>query len=213
MIMKIRSILPMALALGLLASGCVEDVTAPPPPPTDAVLVHYWHFNALPEGTLANPIPADFSLLSGAAISYPGTGAGYMDRVDPGSDVNLQRGEPVGFGLRPRNPSNTRELLIVAPSTGYKEIVVQFAVTRTANGAPQEVFEYSTNGGGSWTAAGAPYDIGLDYALKTIDLKGVAGVDNNANLRFRIRFLGEGAAGGSGNNRLDNVTVEGVPLS
>lgn len=197
--------------VGLALTGCVADLLEPPPPPKESVLVHYWHFNALPEGTLTT-VPADVSLLSGAVMTYPGTGAGYMDRVDPGASVNLQLGQPAGFGLRPRNPANTRELLIVAPSTGYEKLVVRFAVMRSSNGAAQEIFEYSPNGGTSWTPVGNPYDIPLDFELKTIDLSSVDAVNNNANLRFRIRFVGVGADGSSGNNRLDNFTVDGVPL-
>ncbi len=198
-------------AVGVALAGCVDDPVAPPPPPTDAELIHYWHFNNLPEGTLTS-VPADFGAVAGGVITYPGTGAGYMDRVDPGSDLNNRMGQLAGFGLRPRNPSNTRELLVVAPSTGYRDVVVQFAVTRTANGATQEEFQYSTDGGGSWTRVGSVYDVQLEFTLMTFDLSGVAAVNNNPNLRFRILFLGETAAGSSGNNRFDNVTIEGVPL-
>jgi hypothetical protein len=205
-----RTLRIAAIGVALVAlSGCVADMLAPPPPPKNAVLMHYWHFNNLPEGTLTT-VPADFTVLSGT-ITYPGTGLGYMDRVDPGAAVNAQLGQPAGFGLRPRNPANTRELLIVAPSTGYEKLIVSFAAMRSSNGAAQEVFEYSANGGGTWTAVGNPYDIPLDFELKTINLSAIDAVNNNANLRFRIRFVGAGADGSSGNNRLDNLVVEGIP--
>ncbi|MDY0110498.1 MAG: CotH kinase family protein, partial [Candidatus Krumholzibacteria bacterium] len=42
--------------------------------------LHAWHFNDLPSGTLT-AVAADVSLLGGAVITYPGTGAGYLDRV------------------------------------------------------------------------------------------------------------------------------------
>lgn len=194
----------------LALSGCVADVTAPPAAPKDAEIIHYWHFNNLPAGTLTS-VAADYTRLS-ATITYPGTGAGYMDNVDPGASINLQMGQPAGLGLRPRNPANTRELLIVAPSTGYGKLVVSFAVMRSSNGAAQEVFEYSANGGTTWTQVGNAYDIPLDFELRTFDLSAIEAVNNNANLRFRIRFVGAGADGSSGNNRLDNIVVEGVPL-
>jgi hypothetical protein len=205
-----RTLRIAAIGVALVVlSGCVADMLAPPPPPKNAVLMHYWHFNNLPEGTLTT-VPADFTVLSGT-ITYPGTGLGYMDRVDPGATVNAQLGQPAGFGLRPRNPANTRELLIVAPSNGYEKLIVSFAAMRSSNGAAQEVFEYSANGGTTWTAVGNPYDIPLDFELKTINLSAIEAVNNNANLRFRIRFVGAGADGSSGNNRLDNLVVEGIP--
>jgi hypothetical protein len=214
---RTRFTLITAVALLALGSvGCVDDTALeplPPPPPKESELVHYWHFNALPEGTLTGPVASDFSKMSGASITYPGTGLGYMDRVDPGSDINAQQGAVPGFGLRPRNPANTRELIIIAPTTGYEKIVVAFAAMRSSNGAAQEDFSYSVDGGTTWVVVGAAYDIALEWAAKTIDLSSISAVNNAANLRFRIRFLGDLAAGSSGNNRLDNITIDGVPLS
>lgn len=197
--------------LGLTLSACVDDLVAPPPPPTDVEVIHYWHFNDLPSGTLTSAV-ADVSALGGAEITYPGTGDGYMDRVDPGSDLNAREGALAGFGLRPRNPANTRELIITTPSTGYKDIVVTFAVQRSSSGAQQEEFYYSANGGATWTLLGAAYDINEDFEVKTMDLSEISAVENDANLRFRILFIGEAATGSSGNNRFDNVAVEGIPL-
>lgn len=199
--------------LGLGVGGCVDDIALPPIPPKASEVVHYWHFNALPSGTITTPVAADVSKLTGAEITYPGTGAGYMDNVDPGSTVNAQSGQPAGLGLRPRNPANTRELIIVAPSTGYEKLVVSFAVMRSSSGAAQEEFSYSIDGGTTWVVVDAGYNIELDYTLKTIDLSAITPVNNKATLRFRIRFLGELAAGASGNNRFDNFVVEGVPIS
>lgn len=199
--------------LGLGVGGCVDDIALPPIPPKASEVVHYWHFNALPSGTITTPVAADVSKLTGAEITYPGTGAGYMDNVDPGSTVNAQSGQPAGLGLRPRNPANTRELIIVAPSTGYEKLVVSFAVMRSSSGAAQEEFSYSIDGGTTWVVVDAGYNIELDYTLKTIDLSAITPVNNKATLRFRIRFLGELAAGSSGNNRFDNFVVEGVPIS
>jgi len=199
--------------LGLGVGGCVDDIALPPIPPKASEVVHYWHFNALPSGTITTPVAADVSKLTGAEITYPGTGAGYMDNVDPGSTVNAQSGQPAGLGLRPRNPANTRDLIIVAPSTGYEKLVVSFAVMRSSSGAAQEEFSYSIDGGTTWVVVDAGYNIELDYTLKTIDLSAITPVNNKATLRFRIRFLGELAAGSSGNNRFDNFVVEGVPIS
>ena len=205
-----RSLIPLLIGiLAITATACVEDVAAPPPPPKVSEYIHYWHFNALPAGTLTS-VNADLSKLTGAVITYPGTGLGYMDNVDPGSTVNALQAAPAGLGLRPRNPANTRELIIAAPSTGHEKLVVSFAVMRSSSGAAQEEFYYSANGGTTWTLVGSAYNIELDYALKTIDLSTITAVNNNPNLKFRIMFIGDLAAGSSGNNRFDNILVEGV---
>jgi hypothetical protein len=173
----------MVAGFTLAGGGCVDDLALPPlppPPPKEAELVHYWHFNALPTGTLTS-VPVDVSKLTGAVITYPGTGAGYM--------------------------------LITAPSTGYEKLVVSYAVQRSGSGAAQEEFYYSINGGTTWVILGAAFDISEEWAIKTFDLSTVTAVNNNANLRFRIRFVGANSDGSSGNNRLDNIVIEGVPVT
>jgi hypothetical protein len=211
-----RRLLLAALVAGVTLAGCVQDnpvePAIQPPPDTTKVLIHYWDFNALPEGTITAPVAADYSVLSGANITYPGTGDGYMDRID-GSELNLRRGAIPGFALRARNPANTRELLIAAPSTGYEKLIVRYAAVRTANGALSQEFYYSANAGATWTKAGETITINLEYTLYTFDLSAIAAVNNNPNLRFRILQTGDAAAGASGNNRFDNFTVEGEAAS
>lgn len=183
-------------------------------PPATFQLVHYWHFNALPSGTLTDPVVADFTAtgVGAAVITYPGTGAGYMDQVSPGSTLNLQMSQEAGLGLRPRNPANTRELLFVVPSTNFDRLVVTFATMRSSNGAAQQEFYYSANGGTDWVKVGEAYDIALDWELKTVDLSAIPAVNNNAGLQFKILFVGAGSDGSSGNNRFDNITVQGYNL-
>ncbi|MGV3459664.1 MAG: choice-of-anchor I family protein [Flavobacterium sp.] len=181
-------------------------------------LVHYWNFNTLPSGSITAPVAADFSLLSTAntSITYPGTGAGYVDRVDPGDIINVQDGAPAGYGYRPRNPSNTREVRIAFPTTGYEDIKVKFATTRTTQGATEQTYSYSIDGGTTFITTGLPvtsYSPVADiYNLVTLDLSGITTVNNIANVILKISFGGTTASGTSGNNRFDNITVHGVAL-
>lgn len=173
-------------------------------------LLHYWNFNALPDGTSTSVAP-DFSLVPGtASITYPGTGNGYMDDVD-GDILNAQNGDMAGLGLRPRNPSNTRDLLIAFPTTGHDNIVVKFATTKTNQGATQQNYSYSIDGGNTFTTAGLPVttfspvtDI---YNLVTLNFSGIPEANNNPDFILKISFGGATASGNSGNNRFDNITV------
>lgn len=200
-------------ALVLALAGCVEDLVVPPPPPKESEVIHYWHFNNLPSGAL-NEVDADITKVGAPTISYPGTGAGYMDRIDPGSDLNAQSGVVAGYGIRPRNPANVRELLVVASSAGYEQLVVSYAVQRSNNGAEQELFQYSADGGATWHDVGTAYTVATDpeWERKVINLGSITAVNNNANLRLRILFQGAAASGSSGNHRIDNFTIEGIPL-
>lgn len=178
---------------------------------TDQQLLHYWHFNTLPDGTLTS-VAADHSFSGNAAITYPGQGDGYMDRYGTGSSLNLHREEDPGYALRPRNPSYSRKLLLTAPSTGFKNIQVAFAVHRSNNGATQQAFYFSHDAGETWTMAGDPYDIHTDYTLFSFDLAGFDQVNDNPGLMFKILFQGENNTGSSGNNRFDNFSISGEPI-
>ena len=180
-------------------------------------LVHYWNFNSLPSGTITSPISADVSAITSAltSIAYTGTGAGYLDNVE-GDVLNSQNGAPAGLGLRPRNPSDTRSLLVSFPTTGYENLMVKFATTRTTQGATEQNYAYSLDGGVTFITTDLPVTTyspsATAYELVTLDFSNVPGVDDAANIVVRINFGGTTAAGTSGNNRFDNLTVTGTPL-
>ncbi|MBW6498648.1 MAG: T9SS type A sorting domain-containing protein [Bacteroidales bacterium] len=191
----------------------------------EAAIIHYWHFNTL-SGTVTE-VESDFSAVGLGLITYPGTGDGYMDErthraADPVSNFNLRMGQEPDQGavLRVRNPSDTRELIIAAPSTGYENLVVTFATTRTDNGAPQQEFYFTPDAGDTWVLVGEAYDIPVldptlddfGYLHKVIDLSEYEEVNDNSGLHFKILFVGEGAANTSGNNRFDNLTLDGTPV-
>lgn len=179
-------------------------------------LIHYWNFNSLASGTLTN-VPADSSAVVGAEITYPGTGAGYLDRVDPGDAQNARLGDPAGYGLRPRNPSDTREFLFAMPTTGYSDIKVQFTTARTGSGATEQYYDYSLDGGSNYITTGLSTTTFYpnqepSYDVVTLDFTGITGVNNNPDFVVRVRFGGANASGGSGNNRFDNITLESGPF-
>jgi hypothetical protein len=178
-------------------------------------IIHYWHFNDLPSGTLTS-VDADFSIAGVATITYPGEGTGYMDRFDPGSDLNLLMDAVPGFALRLRNPADTREMIIAAPSTGYEGLFFTFAAHRSNNGAEQQEFYYSPDVGETWTQVGEAYDIqpiDPEYELFNFDLSAIEEIDNNPDLQFRILFIGANASGTSGNQRMDNISIRGNQIT
>lgn len=186
----------------------------------ESVLVHYWHFNAL-NGDVTE-VPSDYSATHTPLITYPGTGDGYMDErthriEDPVSNLNLQMDQQPNQGavLRVRNPSDTRELIIDAPTAGFRNPQFAYATTSTSNGATSQILLYSTNGGTSWTEALPAYEITQlpVWELKTFDLTAIDAADNNPDLKFKVVFGGENASLTAGNNRFDNITLFGEPLT
>ncbi|MFI5201388.1 MAG: T9SS type A sorting domain-containing protein, partial [Candidatus Kapaibacterium sp.] len=200
-------------------------------------LIHYWHFDSL-NTAYHNPgipvIPADYSAISPnpAKILYvlePGTSstyAGYLDNV-AGDTTNSQLGAVAGQALRVRNPSDSMELRFVIPTTGYNNISFQYALesSSTTSGQLVEHFDYSPDGGTTWkssslTVYGANVDTldvtnpifqGTSWGLVTIGFGSDTSVNNNPNLILRIKFSGN-TSKTSGNNRFDNVTVEGTQI-
>ncbi len=170
-------------------------------------LVHYWHFNNLPDGAIS-AVEADYSTTSNAFITYPGTGDGYMDRTD-GTLLNAHHSASAGYGLRVRNPADTRKMLFKAPTKNYKDIIVSFATHRTTNGAQIQEFYYSTDNGENWLLADE-YSIETDYEKVVIDLTEIEAVNNNPDLYFKILFEGEEASNTDGNNRFDNIAISGI---
>ena len=174
-----------------------------------ARIVHYWHFNDT-DGQVSS-VPADYSLADGALITYPGYGDGYMDTTD-GSTINVQMGLDAGNGLRVRNPSHTRQLVFSVPTTGYERVQFSYAARRTSNGAEFQRVEYRTGPMDSWRPLGDELAITEIYQHYTFDLSNTPGTDNNPDFEIRIVFIGSNASEVSGNNRFDNVVLEGFIL-
>ena len=175
---------------------------------TPASSLHYWHFNDLPSGTIQEIIP-DHSLVEGAFISYPGSGDGYMDRVSDGTTINGKNDVADGYGLRVRNPSDSRELQLAVPTTGYHNITLSYATKRTNNGSRIQEIQYRSTGESSWNKIPFQAEITEEWNLVNVALPPEA-ADNNPDLSLRILFLGDYASGSSGNNRFDNIRIDGL---
>ena len=174
-------------------------------------LLHYWHFNHLADSRHGT-VPADYSFSGDALISYPGTGGGYMDMVDEGSTLNAWMSEAAGNALRVRNPSDSRELLLELPTTGFRDIGLQYAFMRTPNGAQTQQVYYRLGVDEDWIPIGDTVHVTEEFARVAYDFSGIEGVDDNPNFAVRIRFLGPETTGEQGNNRFDNISLTGMPM-
>lgn len=183
--------------------------------PGSGLVMHYWHFNDLPSGTLT-AIPADVSLVPGGLITYPGTGDGYMDRVNDGTDLYALSGHEGGLGLRVRNPADTRELIFHVPTTGYKDIRMHYAANRTNNGATLQAVYYSSAAIPDWELWEVDIPVGAEYQSYSFDFSDIEAVSDNPDFAIRIVFEGAAASNTSGNNRFDNILLVGdkiVPVT
>lgn len=193
-------------------------------------LIHYWHFNSYPIGAAYTPtitaIPADYTDLPGAnaRILYaeqPGTSTAYSSFLEGFASlstdydtVNLRMSQPAGNYIRCRNPSDSMELLFYTPSTHFHNLVFTFGTSRPANGMIHQNYDYSTDSGMTWTTSGL--SMTTDSAWSTFQritlICSNAAVNNNPKLVFRVTWAGNNT-GASGNNRFDNVSLDGDTLT
>ncbi|NDC40718.1 MAG: T9SS C-terminal target domain-containing protein [Chitinophagia bacterium] len=189
-------------------------------------LIHYWHFNNYAKNQTTDTmhaINANYSsvdtnktviILKRMALVSPS----YIARVDsytaPAAELdtfNARLGAPAGFAMRVRNPTDSMQLLFYMPTNRFKNITMKYGCERSNNGMLQQVYDYSVDSGLTWRTSGlsvASDSPKVVFKLFTISLAGDTAVNNNPRFVFRIRFNGNDT-GSSGNNRFDNVTLEG----
>lgn len=192
---------------------------------TGAKIVYYrpqTHYYALaPDSILDNGNGGSF-YYDYSSNNYP-----YFSSSDSGF------GEGNGF-IRARNPSDSCEMWLYIPTTGYKDISLQFAITQSSSkGATYNIFSYSTNGGTTWknlTTAMDTFNIGGVYYPDTLQASNPitvnsnwypvqmnfasdTAVNNNANFILRFRLAGSTSSLNKGNDRYDNFAVWGSTLT
>lgn len=171
-------------------------------------LIHLWHFNDASADS--DTVNSDYSAVSDAHIVYAGEGEGYMDYCQ-GIRLNASDGEEAGEALRVRNPSEGRALHISAPSRGFKDVVLSFAVRRTKNGVQQQSLHYSLDNGGHWVSV-RNYPVQTTYTRQVFDLTEYVDAHDTADLQFKITFDGDENTNTEGNNRFDNISIYGTEL-
>jgi|GEM_PF-3290348 hypothetical protein len=212
-----------AIVISLLLFSCVKDRVQSPAPPSQQppvnkgsrVLIDYWNFNS---GTTAASLKIPAYAKGTATLIFD---ADSVDTYVPSPALsaptpNAQNGDTTGALLRVRNPST--DLIISAPTTGYKNILISYAVatSSTTSGVLTDSIFYTTDGI-NYTNAGlsvVTYSVPVDpnYILESFDLSSITAVNNNANFKFKIAFS-NGNLGAKGNTRFDNITIDADSLN
>lgn len=144
--------------------------------------------------------------------------------------MNLRMGAVSGNALRLRNPSNNMEVRIYLPSTNYNNLALKFGTEGSSrtSGMLLQNYDYSTDSGATWKTTGLSMTsdsagvwigggatINPVFSLVSLNFGTDATVNNNPKLVFRIKFSGNAdtLSTSSGNNRFDNVTLDGDAIS
>ena len=112
-------------------------------------LIHYWNFN---DNVSVNAITAPTqSLINGASITAIAGGISAIDFAGGTGqnfnvqNLNAQNGDPSGTHLRFNDPIGGA-LEFALPTSGFENIVVQFATRRSGSGAGNQLWSYSLDG-------------------------------------------------------------------
>jgi hypothetical protein len=174
--------------------------TAPPPGP----LVHYWNFNALNPANLLNVTETIGGGILTATLS--GNAAILADNAEGFTGENARNNDATGNHLRVNNPLNAT-LDLDLPTTGHENIVVKYETRRSGQGAGTQVVTYTVDGT-SYLPFATITTFDDPPLLQVLDFRGIPSANDNPLFGLRITFL-QGSGGTAGNDRFDNITVEG----
>ncbi|MEI7501975.1 MAG: T9SS type A sorting domain-containing protein [Paludibacter sp.] len=108
------------------------------------------------------------------------------------------------------------QLILKIPSSGYKNLSIIYDCQRSSasKGATTNNYSYSVDNGANWITSGL--SVSSNPTSDTWSLLSVSindsQADNNGNLLFKVTFSGGVVTGTSGNDRFDNITVEGTSI-
>ena len=189
-------------------------------------LIYYWNFNTF---TATIKLPAVASLAADYAITGMDTAkarvtyapivpvsaayASYADFVT-GDTTNTRMGAAAGNGFRARNPSDSMQLVMYMPTTNFKNLQLKYACQTSSftSGMLQQLYSYSLDSGKTWISSGTGLSKFSDTTTLNFSLYSLHVNDTNANNNrkfvFKMTFKFNNT-GTSGNNRFDNITLEG----
>lgn len=134
--------------------------------------------------------------------SFSGTGDNALPGYDSGGSLSPQgcSGES----------NNGMHIDLAVDATGYEDLLVSWAQRGTSTGFDSRQISYSADGGSSFTTFDTDAaTLSSSWGVVSYDFSAVGALENNSQVVFRITL--DGATGSSGNNRFDNILIEGTP--
>jgi hypothetical protein len=175
-------------------------------------VIHCWDFNGTTPFT--TPLNTDNRVSGSGSITHNLVSTTSFN----GSTINTCSSSSAGeaFGVRGAASlaNNGKHLDFNFSSEGYENLILSFWSRRSPAGFNNNQIQYSIDDGVNFTnLTTLNYTLALDPgSIVTLDISNVAPLANNqSNLIIRIIFTG--ATDASGNNRIDNVKLEGTPVN
>lgn len=122
-----------------------------------------------------------------------------------------------GAGTAPAAAANGKSAVFVFSMIDKINLSISLSAQRTTTGFTNQLWEYSANGGTSWTNIGSfasgttAGTLASSFATSgVLSLPTFSGLDGIADARVRVTFTG--ATASAGNNRLDNIQLNAVAV-
>lgn len=161
------------------------------------VLPAIWRFDA--GAPFANPLPAE---AGNAVMNF----ADWRGTVTSFSGVSGNALSVVG------SEGNGSFLQLSFSMAGYRDLMVSFQTRGTSSGFTSGTWAWSTDGTTFTTVPGVnTASTGSEFSSRTVDLTGITALNNAPAVTLRYTLAG--ATSTSGNNRIDNLTINAQPLA
>lgn len=192
----------MLIALLLFTFGMTSNADA-------QELVHYWNFNEnVPTDNWVQPILANqgigeitYNLEN--AVSFGGTTENGITGEENGGSFVPQGGVD--------NVNNGRYFTIANSTSGFENISFSYATRGTSSGFSTHTVSYSLNGTDFTDLETRDANQTSTWETFTYDLSAITGAEDNPD--FQVRVTVDGATTETGNNRFDNIRVEGTEIT
>lgn len=103
--------------------------------------------------------------------------------------------------------ANGKGIVFHFSTTGISAVQMTYAYKRTITGFDSLAWSYSTDGE-NFTEFLSETTSGDTYEARSLDLSTFAAINNQENVYLKVTF--DGCTSGSGNNRIDNVKIDGM---
>jgi hypothetical protein len=127
-----------------------------------------------------------------------------------GTTLNDVSGSTDTSSFSPVGSGNNGHYFLIEFDDALQGAVLSYATRGTATGFASHIFDYSTDGGATWTYfTTLAAQMTSTWVVKSVDF-GDLFINTSGHESNMIRFAVDGATSVSGNNRYDNILVAGT---
>lgn len=170
-------------------------------------------YNSAGSGAAAPTYAADYGVglystnfFEGDVVMFTGTSLGAVT-----GDVN---GRGAAFRVGESGRNNGAFAQFAFDTTGFADLALSFA-TKTTSGTGFTSMDIQVSGDGVvFTTLETLTNLrdDINWTLKSVDLSGVAALEDNTDAAIRVVFNGGDASNPVANTRLENVIITGAPV-